>query len=95
METVFTEENKGHTLAISTVRGRFRNVTRRVHPYPGKGPLACPHLTSAGREERGSERQAVSTHPPHVHTHDRTSQDLMFSCDFSHQICLVTLFVTS
>lgn len=42
----FTEENKDRTLAVSTVHSRFRNVTRHVHPRPGKGPLAYPHLTS-------------------------------------------------
>lgn len=42
----FTKGNKDRTLAISTVQSRFRNVTRHVHPCPGKGLLAYPHLTS-------------------------------------------------
>lgn len=92
----FTEENKDRTLAMSTVRSRFRNVTRHVHPCPGEGLLACPHLTSAGRAERQTLRRGRHTrchmdgshddtlHPIRVHTH--TQRDTSQICCSVFQI---------
>jgi len=69
----FTEENKDRTLSMSTVHSRFRNVTRHVHPCPGKGLLAYPHLTSARRGERnrhwrGTEHARCSVDGDHRET---------------------------
>ena len=58
----FSRRRTKTTLAISTVHSRFRNVTRHVHPCPGKGLLADPHLTSAGRGERQTLRGHEHTH---------------------------------
>ena len=77
----FTEENKDCALAMSTVHSRVRNVARHVHPHPGEGPLAFPHLTSAGRA-RETDPEGADTGPlkgTHAHTSSILGAEVPFN----------------
>lgn len=95
----FSRRRTKTTLAVSTVHSRFRNVTRHVHPCPGRGLLADLHLTSAGRRETDTERPQTHKRHDGTHTHAYTlrgsSQDLKPLLNFPNQICPITLSVTS
>lgn len=93
----FSRRRTKTTLAVSTVHSRFRNVTRHVHPCPGRGLLADLHLTSAGRRETDTERPRADErhHGTHARTLCGSLRDLKPLLNLSNQTHPITLSVTS